>query len=94
MNYKDHDIVWKLEGAGFGTPASYALIIDDDQGDHMPCALDCGNDGCMEWSTVWLIEASNLLQARDRALTGKFAGVAYHVSECQLLPDRPEHSLR
>ena len=89
MKYKEHDIVWKTGYAGYGAPAGYAMIIDDDEGDHMPCPLDCSEKDCMEWSTLWLIEAPSIRRARDMALTGKFSGTAHHVSECQLLPEKP-----
>ena len=90
MKYRENDVVWKVAGSGSIGTGSYAMIADDGQGDPTPCELDCGNESCIEWSALWLVDGETIEQAHSYAEGGQFTGAAYRVNECQLLPDRPE----
>ena len=88
MRYNANEIVW--EKTRTTDPGSYALTGDVNQDGNNPCPKRCGNPGCVQWPVLSLIDARNLREARDKALTGKFTGVTHHhVSECRMLPDQP-----
>ena len=45
---------------------------------------------CREtWATVWGLEGDTLEEARQALAESRFRGAAYHLSDCQLLEDRP-----
>ena len=56
----------------------------------VPCLLDCGDDNCMEWTDVRLLAGNNRHEALRNLVAGKFTGMAYHVSECQMYDDPAE----
>ena len=41
------------------------------------------------WATVWGLEGDTLEEARQALAESRFRGAAYHLSDCELLEDRP-----
>ena len=89
-------IKWKVPGAGFGWPGGFVALIDKED-DPMPCPFD-GPEGdwdvhsrtCREtWVTAWVLEGDTLEEARQSLAESRFRGTAYHLSDCELLDDRP-----
>ena len=76
------DVVYVRAGAGFGAhDASIQWAVADTpentDDDLFPCVLDCGDDVCVEWPTLW--------QARPIGRAVKF-----HVSECEMFDSQAE----
>ena len=90
-------IRWKVPGAGFVGSGAFAALVDRDP-DPFPCVVyggpeegrDAHERTCREtWATVWLLEGDTLEKARRALAESCFLGAAYHLSDCQLLDDRP-----
>ena len=94
-------IRWKVPGAGFVGAGGYVALIDRDP-DPFPCTVYDGTEEereahertCREtWATVWALEGDTLEEARKSLAERRFLGAAYHLSDCELLDDRPpEHA--
>ena len=89
---RDAPIKWKVWGAGFIIEGSFVALIDRDT-DPFPCVFNDEPDhakACMEtWATVWVLEGNTLDEAKLALEESRFRGAAYHLSDCQLLDDRP-----
>lgn len=68
------DILLKKAFAGFIIEPTKIQIPDVPENHNIDyCMMDCGDDTCREWATVWILD--------DK---GHTVGSAYHVSECQM----------
>ena len=90
-------IKWKVPGAGFVGEGGFVALIDRDP-DPFPCVVHDGTEEereahertCREtWATVWGLEGDTLEEAKQALAECRFRGAAYHLSDCQLLDDRP-----
>ena len=90
-------IRWKIQGAGFVMEGGFVVLVDQDP-DPFPCtAYNCPEDGrdahedaCREtWATALGLEGDTLEEAKQALAESRFRGAAYHLSDCQLLEDRP-----
>ena len=64
----------------------------------LPCAVFDGPQAdreahertCREtWATAWALEGDTLEEAKQALAERRFLGAAYHLSDCELLDDRP-----
>ena len=94
---QDAPIRWKVAGAGFLLVGRFVALIDRDP-DPFPCTAYDGPKAereahertCREtWATAWTLEGETLEEARQALAERRFTGTAYHLSDCQLLDDRP-----
>ena len=77
-------IRWKVPGAGFVGAGGFVALVDRDP-DPFPCVVFDGPEDEREGDT--------LEEARQALAERRFLGAAYHLSDCQLLEDRPpEHA--
>ena len=90
-------IRWKVPWAGFLGAGGFVVLVDRDP-DPFPCVACDGTEEerkihektCREtWATVWVLEGDTLEEARLALAERRFLGAAYHLSDCQLLEDRP-----
>ena len=90
-------IKWKVGGAGFVMQGGFVALVDRAT-DPFPCVVFDGPEGgrethertCSEtWDTVRVLEGDTLEEARQSLMERRFSGAAYHLSDCQLLDDRP-----
>ena len=90
-------IRWKVPGAGFVGAGGFVALVDRDP-DPFPCVVYDGTEEereahertCREtWATAWALEGDTLEEARQALAERRFIGAAYHLSDCQLLDDRP-----
>lgn len=49
-----------------------------------PCVGLCERAECREWCDVWVPEGNTRAQAQRSRLAGHWAGVIYHISECEM----------
>ena len=80
-------MVWKPAGRGFLMPGAYGILQPDGMGagDWPPCLLDCGDERCVEWSTIWMLPGGDDHAVAQAAhFAGQYLGAAYHVSACEL----------
>lgn len=94
---QDAPIKWKVQGAGFIMAGGFAALVDRDP-DPFPCTVYDGPEegreaherACFEtWASVWLLFGNTLKEAGRSLAESRFQGVAYHLSDCELLDDRP-----
>ena len=90
-------IKWKIQAAGFVMKGEFVVLVDRDPYP-FPCTAYNGpeeereahEETCREtWATVWGLEGDTLEEARQALAESRFRGAAYHLSDCQLLEDRP-----
>ena len=90
-------IKWKVPGAGFVGAGGFVALIDRDP-EPFPCVVFDGTEEereahertCREtWATAWALEGETLGEARQALTERRFLGAAYHLSDCELLDDRP-----
>ncbi|MDE2688560.1 MAG: hypothetical protein OXI16_13835 [Chloroflexota bacterium] len=67
---------------------AYGVIGEEDTADHMPCVLDCGDNECVEWINVFLLQGENLAEAAEALEREEYIGAAYHVSECRMADNK------
>ena len=90
-------IKWKVQGAGFVMKGEFVALIERDPDPFACTSYDGPAEGmeahlstCREtWATVWGLEGDTLEEARQALAESRFRGAAYHLSDCQLLEDRP-----
>ena len=94
-------IKWKVPGAGFLGVGRFVALIDRDPDPFSCVVYDGPEEGreahertCREtWATAWTLEGETLEEARQALAERRFTGAAYHLSDCELLDDRPpEHA--
>ncbi len=79
-------IKWKVPGAGFVGEGGFVALIDRDPEEER----EAHERTCREtWATVWGLEGDTLEEAKQALAESRFRGAAYHLSDCQLLDDRP-----
>ena len=93
-------IRWKAPGAGFIGAGAFVALVDRDPYP-FPCVVFGGPEEereahertCREtWATARALEGDTLEEARQALAERRFLGAAYHLSDCELLEDRPpEH---
>ena len=75
----------------------FVVLVDQDP-DPFACTSYNGpeeereahEDTCREtWATVWGLEGNTLEEARQALAESRFLAAAYHLSDCELLDDRP-----
>ena len=90
-------IKWKVQGAGFLMEGGFVALVDRGP-DSFACTGYNGPAEGMEallrtcretWATVWGLEGDTLEEAKQALTESRFRGAAYHLSDCQLLDDRP-----
>ena len=90
-------IKWKVQGAGFVGAGGFVALVDRDPAP-FPCVVYDGPEEdreahertCREtWATVWALEGDTLEEARQALAESRFLGAAHHLSDCELLDDRP-----
>ena len=86
---KPGDIVWKRENAGFVGQPAYIRIEPEMEGEDAPPCMICDDYDCSEWSNCTALPGETLEEARISSGQGERLGVACHVSECEMLDDRP-----
>ena len=79
------DIVYKKQYAGFMQRGSYIEIQPQPDGESSPCLLSCGDPGCQEWNDTFILPGETTAEAQKSQDKGDYAGVAYHVAECEML---------
>ena len=90
-------IKWKIQAAGFVMKGEFVVLVDRDP---YPFACTSYNgpedereaheETCQEaWATVWGLEGDTLQEAKQALAESRFRGAAYHLSDCELLDDRP-----
>ncbi len=100
IDIQNAPIRWKVPGAGYMGAGGFVALIDKEE-DPPSCPLD-GPEGdwdvhsrtCREtWVTAWVLEGDTLEEAKQALAERRFLGAAYHLSDCELLEDRPpEHA--
>ena len=94
---REAPIKWKVPGAGFVGVGCFVALIDRDP-DPFPCVVydgpeegrDAHERTCSEtWETAWALEGDTFEEARQSLVESRFLGAAYHLSDCELLEDRP-----
>ena len=69
------------------------MALIDREPDPFPCPLarrHSEEGTCWEtWVTAWMLEGETLEEARQALAESRFIGTAYHLSDCELLDDRP-----
>ena len=88
---KNLPIKWKVRGAGFLMQGVFVALADRDS-DPFDCVEHIDTDvECYEtWNTVWILEGDTLEEARKSLEEHRFCGSCYHVSDCELLDDKPK----
>ena len=90
-------IKWKIQGAGMAMAGGFVALVDRDS-DPFPCMVYKGPEegrkaherACREtWATAWVLEGDTLEEARKALAESRFLGAVYHLSDCELLDDRP-----
>ena len=90
-------IRWKVPGAGFIGAGGFVALVDRNP-DPYACTGYGGPPEDMEthlrtcretWATVWALEGDTPEEARQALAERRFLGAAYHLSDCELLEDRP-----
>ena len=85
-------IKWKAPYAGFVSPSRWVYLADRAE-EPFPCVdddLPGHPKGCMEtWNSVWTLPGETREEAEAAHAGGNHIGVAHHVSDCELLDDRP-----
>jgi len=77
---KAGDWVWLKPNTGFvGESNRLRAEIQPEDDEGYPCYLDCGDDDCREWATLWTEPCPK---------TGKRYPIC-HVSECEMF-DEPQ----
>ena len=88
MRVKAGQVVWKQPGAGFNMTGCFVQLIAEDPEYSMPCMLECDDSDCFEWINAHTLDGETLADAVSNAELGVYTGAVYHVSECELHPDR------
>ena len=74
------------------------MVLVDQDPDPFACTAyngpeegrDAHEETCREtWATVWGLEGDTLEEARQALAESRFQGAAHHLSDCELLDDRP-----
>ena len=101
IDIQNAPIRWKVPGAGFIGVGGFVVLVDRDP-DSFPCVVFDGKEEereahestCREtWATAWGLEGDTLEEAKQALAERRFLGAAYHLSDCELLEDRPpEHA--
>jgi len=73
---KPGEWVWLKPNSGFVGESSRLKAEIRPEDDPPPCLCDCGDDECIEWSTLWTEEDE-----------GGKRYMLCHVSECQMLDE-------
>jgi len=74
--HKSGDWVWLVPNSGFVGESNRLKAEIQPEDDPPPCFLECGDDKCAEWSTLWTEEDGD-----------KGRHTLCHVSECQMLDE-------
>lgn len=82
--FQPGQVVWKLPYAGFGVYGGYAQIAQDTEYEPGGCMAGCDNPDCGEWMDLFMLWGRNRAEAVENLVAGRYAGIACHVSDCQM----------
>ena len=76
----------RVRGAHRPGPGPFPCVVHDGPEEER----EAQERTCREtWATVWGLEGDTLEEAKQALAECRFRGAAYHLSDCQLLDDRP-----